>query len=167
MVISSSLAFLVKNLLQIGTIGNGCKLEHWSSTKSVNFFQDDTLTRNDYEPDICFWHAEKSKLSKPNQMQFPSPDLDVETLSDSTEKIDRGIKFEDYAQHGIKEYWIIDAEKQLVEQYVLEGNNYLLKHRAHNHEIIFGQVLQGFNIPALAIFNNDENVRALRELLKP
>jgi len=100
-------------------------------------------------------------------MQFPSPDLIVEILSDSTEKIDRGIKFEDYAQHGIKEYWIIDAEKQLVEQYVLEGHNYLLKHRAHNQEIIFVQVLQGFNIPALAIFNNDENVRALRELLKP
>jgi len=126
-----------------------------------------SLTRNDYEPDICFWHAEKSNLFKPNQMQFPSPDLVVEILSDSTEKIDRGIKFEDYAQHGIKEYWIIDAEKQLVEQYVLEGHNYSLKHRAHNHEIIFGQVLQGFNIPALAIFNNDENVRALRELLKP
>jgi len=112
-------------------------------------------------------HQQNLSTSFRTIQQFPSPDLVVETLSDSTEKIDRGIKFEDYAQHGIKEYWIIDAEKQLVEQYVLEGNNYLLKHRAHNHEIIFGQVLQGFNIPALAIFNNDENVRALRELLKP
>ena len=124
-----------------------------------------SLTRNDYEPDICFWSKEKSSQFKPQQMQFPAPDLVVEILSESTEKIDRGVKFEDYAQHQIAEYWIIDADKQLVEQYVLEDGNYSLKHKARNQETIFCQVLQGFNISAAAIFDKAENVRVLKNLL--
>jgi Uma2 family endonuclease len=124
-----------------------------------------SLTRNDYEPDVCFWRKEKSSQFKPRQMQFPAPDLVVEILSESTEKIDRGIKFEDYAQHGISEYWIVDADTQLVEQYILEEGKYLLKHKARNQETIFCQVLSGFNIPAIAIFDETENVRVLKSLL--
>ncbi len=42
------------------------------------------------------------------QSKFPAPDLIVEVLSESTEANDRGIKFEDYAAHGVVEYWIVD-----------------------------------------------------------
>jgi Uma2 family endonuclease len=125
-----------------------------------------SLTRNDYEPDICFWHNEKSSQFKPRQMQFPAPDLIVEILSESTEKIDRGVKFEDYAQHQISEYWIVDADKQTVEQYILEDGKYSLKHKAQQEETIFCQVLQGFNIPVIAIFDKLENVRILKSLLE-
>jgi Uma2 family endonuclease len=124
-----------------------------------------SLTRNDYEPDICFWRKEKSSQFKPRQMQFPPPDLIVEILSESTEKIDRGVKFEDYAQHQISEYWIVDADKQTVEQYILEDGKYSLKHKAQHEETIFCQVLQGFNIPVIAIFDKLENVRVLKSLL--
>lgn len=125
-----------------------------------------SLTRNDYEPDICFWRKEVSVQFKPNQMQFPAPDMVVEILSESTEKIDRGVKFEDYAQHQIAEYWIVDADKQLVEQYILEGGKYALKHKAQGQETIFSQVLIGFNIPAISIFDKTENVRVLKALLE-
>jgi Uma2 family endonuclease len=124
-----------------------------------------SLTRNDYEPDICFWRKEKSSQFKPRQMQFPAPDLVVEILSESTEKIDRGVKFEDYAQHGISEYWIVDADKETVEQYILEEGKYSLKHKAQHEETIFCQVLSGFNIPVIAIFDETENVRVLKSLL--
>ncbi len=124
-----------------------------------------SLTRNDYEPDICFWRKEKSSQFKPHQMQFPAPDMVVEILSDSTEKIDRGVKFEDYAQHGISEYWIVDADKETVEQYILEEGKYALKHKAQHEETIFCQVLSGFNIPVIAIFDETENVRVLKGLL--
>jgi Uma2 family endonuclease len=125
-----------------------------------------SLTRNDYEPDICFWGKEKSALFKPNQMQFPAPDLVVEILSESTEKIGRGVKFEDYAQHKIAEYWMVDADKQVVEQYILEEGKYSLKHKAQNHETIFSMVLPGFIIPAVSIFDQSENVRVLKTLLE-
>lgn len=38
-------------------------------------------------------------------------------LSKSTKKADRGVKFEDYAAHGVKEYWLVDPRRQTVEQY--------------------------------------------------
>ena len=124
-----------------------------------------SLTRNDYEPDLCLWRKEKASAFRPEQMQFPAPDLVVEILSQSTEKIDRGVKFEDYTEHQVTEYWIIDPDRQVVEQYIAEEGIYALKHKARNQEIIFCQVLPGFNIPARAVFDKDENVRFLRQLL--
>ncbi len=124
-----------------------------------------SLTRNDYEPDICFWGSNKSKEFRSKQMQFPAPDMAVEILSESTEKIDRGVKFEDYAQHNIAEYWIVDTEKQTVEQFVIEEGRYTLKHKAEKYETIFSQVLQGFNIPAVALFDKAENARVLKTFL--
>ena len=82
------------------------------------------LSRNDYEPDLCFFHKEKSSLFKPKQMFFPAPDLIVEVISESTEKIDRGIKFEDYEFHKVSEYWIINPEDKFVEQYVNIDDKY-------------------------------------------
>ena len=94
-----------------------------------------SLTRNDYEPDLCFFGKEKSKSFKRNQAQFPAPDFVVEVLSDSTEKNDRETKFQDYAAHGVGEYWIIDAEKETVEQYFLQDEKYelLLKSEQRRH----------------------------------
>jgi Uma2 family endonuclease len=52
-------------------------------------------------------------------MLFPAPDFVVEILSKGTARKDKGIKKEDYALHGVKEYWIIDPIKQTIEQYLL------------------------------------------------
>jgi Uma2 family endonuclease len=87
-----------------------------------------SLTRNDYEPDIVFFSKEKSRLFTKEQMHFPAPDLVVEILSDSAEKNDRSIKFRDYASHGVKEYWIIDADKNTIEQYINTDNEFQLVH---------------------------------------
>lgn len=85
-----------------------------------------SLTRNDYEPDIVFFSKEKTKLFTKQQMHFPAPDLVVEILSESTEKNDRTIKFKDYASHGVREYWIIDADKNILEQYINRDNEFIL-----------------------------------------
>lgn len=82
-----------------------------------------SLSRNDYEPDICFFSAERAAEFAPDQMHFPAPDFVVEIISQSTEKIDRGVKFLDYAAHGVREYWILDPSKQTLEQYVLTNES--------------------------------------------
>ena len=41
-------------------------------------------------------------------MKYPAPDFIAEILSPSTDERDRGIKFEDYAAHGVGEYWLLD-----------------------------------------------------------
>lgn len=123
-----------------------------------------SLTRNDYEPDICFFGLEKAKNFKRKQMQFPAPDFVVEVLSDSTAKVDRETKFRDYAAHCVREYWIVEAERETVEQYSLNDEKYelLLKAKDGNLESI---VLPGFNIPVRAIFDESINLQTLTKLL--
>ena len=123
-----------------------------------------SLTRNDYEPDICFFDAEKSKDFTEIQMQFPAPNFVVEILSRSTEKVDRETKFEDYAAHGIQEYWIIDPEKKTVEQYFLHDRRYDLFFKSAYGEIQ-SIVLAGFKIPIEAIFDEQTGYETLLKLL--
>lgn len=125
-----------------------------------------SLTRNDYEPDICFFGTAKAALFTPDQMRFPAPDLVVEVISESTERNDRGVKFEDYAAHGVQEYWIIDPDAETLEQYHLaEGeDSYRMVIKA-----MTGQVrsfaISGFEIPVRAIFDQEANQAALQTLL--
>lgn len=125
-----------------------------------------TLSRNDYEPDVCFWANPRAAAFTPDQMQFPAPDLVVEVLSPSTEATDRGVKFEDYAAHGVGEYWVIDPETEVVEQYALRGDAYHL-HLKLNGGQIQSLVVAGFAVPVRAIFDDGEKTAALRQLLQP
>ncbi len=123
-----------------------------------------SLTRNDYEPDICFFGNEKAKKLKRRQMQFPAPDFAVEVLSDSIEKNDRETKFQDYAAHGVQEYWIIGAEKETIEQYFLQNEQYELLLKSNSGEIV-SIVLPEFKIPIRAVFDESENLSTLEKLL--
>ncbi|HAO19758.1 MAG TPA: Uma2 family endonuclease [Desulfobacteraceae bacterium] len=123
-----------------------------------------SLTRNDYEPDVCFWSKEQSVNFKPRQTQFPAPDFIAEVLSPSTENNDRTVKFEDYAAHDVGEYWIIDPAFQVVEQYFLENDKYRLNVKADSG-ILKSRAVKGFVIPVLALFDEAENLAALRKIL--
>ncbi len=123
-----------------------------------------TLTRNDYEPDICYFRREVAERFTEDQMKFPEPDFAVEVLSPSTEEYDRDTKFLDYAAHDIAEYWIIDPVAKTVEQYQLRAERYelLLKSGAGEIQSI---VLPDFVIPVRAIFDEALQVQTLRALL--
>lgn len=124
-----------------------------------------SLTRNDYKPDICFFNTEKSKNFKSKQIQFPKPDFVVEVLSDSTERYDREIKFQDYEAHGIQEYWIIDAEKEVIEQYFLQDDEYEFFLKSNNGEIN-SVALPDFKVPIRSIFDEVENLSVLKKFLQ-
>lgn len=124
-----------------------------------------SLSRNDYEPDICFFKQETAATFTPDQMKFPAPDFIVEVLSPSTEANDRGVKLIDYAAHAIAEYWIIDPDAETVEQYQLDGDSYHLQHKLSSG-IISSTAVANFTIPVRAIFNEEENLAALQTILK-
>ena len=124
------------------------------------------LTRNSYEPDIVYFKKDKAKLFTDDQMIFPAPDLIVEILSPTTEKYDRGIKFTDYSLHGIKEYWIIDPVEYCVEQYLLKQDTYHLEYKGKTGSIT-SEVLAGFTIEIKAVFNEQESLKALQQILLP
>jgi Uma2 family endonuclease len=121
------------------------------------------LTRNDYEPDICFFNNEKTQKFRPKQMFFPAPDFVIEVLSDSTEKRDRGIKFTDYALHGVKEYWLINTDTQTVEQYILHENKFEFFQKISSGNIKSFEI-EGFEIPIKAIFDEEENFKFIISL---
>lgn len=125
------------------------------------------LTRNDYEPDICFWKTETAASFEDDQMEHPPPDLIVEILSKSTTGRDRGVKFEDYAAHGVTEYWIIDPVRKSVEQYRLDEATMAFASVAtlYNDDIINAITVPGFTIPINAIFDKGANMAALQTLL--
>lgn len=82
------------------------------------------LTRNDYEPDLCFFTAERAAAFTDDQTVFPAPDFVVEILSTSTAKTDRGIKRIDYALHGMREYWIVAPRPRACRAVSAPGQRY-------------------------------------------
>ncbi len=110
-------------------------------------------SRNDYEPDVVFFGSQKAAEFTPDQLLFPPPDLAVEVLSDSTRKTDYGIKFKDYAQHQIAEYWIVDTDNQSIEQYFLGNNNeYTLHQKLVGEGLLKSKVVTGFVMDISSIF---------------
>ena len=117
--------------------------------------------RNDYEPDIVFFGPDKAATIVDETMRFPVPDFIVEVLSASTEKNDRGVKFEDYAVNGVAEYWIIDPEKRVLEQYLLDGETYELALKAPAGPVS-STVIPGFRCEIEAFFDDHKNLEAIQ-----
>ena len=127
------------------------------------------LTRNDYEPDVAFWKTEKAATIKSEHNVYPAPDLIVEVLSKSSIKRDRVTKFEDYAAHGVTEYWIVDPNKKTVEQYFLPSEDstiYALKKKATLDDTLESEVIEGFILPVRAIFDAAANAELLANLFE-
>jgi Uma2 family endonuclease len=114
------------------------------------------FTRNDYEPDVVFWRKEIRDQFTNDLMIFPPPDLVVEVLSPSTEKNDRGVKMRDYAAHGVSEYWIIDPDQQVLEQYVLKNGQFELTMKSGSGDVRFAAI-PGAVFPVKAIFEDEQN----------
>lgn len=123
------------------------------------------FSRNDYEPDVVFFGREKAVAFTANTMKFPAPDLAVEVLSVSTESRDRGVKFEDYAAHGVAEYWIVDPDQEVVEQYLARDGRFELKLKSNSGDLT-SPTLGGLVLRIKAFFDPQENLMALQFLVK-
>ena len=123
------------------------------------------LTRNDYEPDICYFNRSKADKFDKKQTLFPAPDLVIEVLSTGTAKRDRGIKYDDYQAHGVEEYWIVDADELYIEQYHLVDGQYQLILKASEGRIR-SFALPGFEMPIQAAFDEDVNMQMLASILQ-
>src|SRR5262245_24784220 len=77
------------------------------------------------QPDLVF--LETARLAAVSQRGIEgAPSLVVEVLSPSTLLIDRNVKGQLYARHGIPHYWIADPEARTVEAFELAGPGYRL-----------------------------------------
>lgn len=73
------------------------------------------------QPDLIVVLAEHRSIVVPSRIRGV-PDLVVEILSPSTSEIDRSLKLRLYEQHGVPEYWVVDADAGEVSQYRLQAD---------------------------------------------
>lgn len=122
------------------------------------------LSRNDDEPDVCWWGPEKVATLRGDTMVFPAPDLVVEVPSPSTVAADRGVKFEDYADHGVGEYWIVDVDSRAVEQYLLQLERHALQAKWGMGNVLRWAAIGTIEVPVDAVFDDAAHAAALRQV---
>lgn len=69
---------------------------------------------NIVQPDVIFVSNERMNIVTEENIKG-APDLVVEVLSGSTARYDRVGKMEIYAEFGVREYWILDADAKVLE----------------------------------------------------
>ena len=81
-----------------------------------------------------------------------APDLSIEILSKSTAYRDLVQKKRLYSRFGVKEFWIVIPDEEVIEVYVLKDNTYLLYRSYSKDEMLESPYLTGFKIELKAIF---------------
>jgi Uma2 family endonuclease len=107
--------------------------------------------RTALQPDLMFISKARRGIIGPEYI-LGAPDLVVEILSPHRVAFDRVRKFEQYAQHGVEEYWIIDPVAESLEVYRLVGNNYSLEATLTGEEDLESPLLPAWKLPVRNLF---------------
>jgi len=105
------------------------------------------------EPDVILYTREhQDRIGK---KYAGVPDLAVEVLSPSTEKVDMADKMREYAEAGIPEYWVVDAETPHLEQYVLAQGRYAPPTLYGPGETVRAATLADLEFPLAQLYNRE------------
>ncbi len=85
------------------------------------------------QPDITIV-CDKSKLD--GHGCKGAPDMVVEILSPSTQRYDCLRKFSLYQRAGVREYWMIEPEAEMVSVFLQDENGYLMSHKVYERQDI-------------------------------
>ena len=110
------------------------------------------------EPDVLYVSAEREKLLGTDRNLSGAPDLVVEVLSPSTAHVDQGRKRWLYERYGVREYWIVDPEKETVKVYRLAKGSLRLDAEIARADgaaarFVSTPLLPGLEIPIAAVFD--------------
>lgn len=101
-------------------------------------YSDDHLIENVVQPDISVF-CNKKRLDEKGAVG--APDLIVEILSPSTAGKDLKTKLLLYQKYAVKEYWIVDPEKDTVEVIVLDESGKYNPGRVYGKEETVNSIL--------------------------
>ena len=110
------------------------------------------------EPDILYISRERSRVIAEKNIQG-APDLAVEILSSSTKARDRKVKWELYAEYGVREYWIVDPEARTVEVSVLEEGKYRLYAQYGEGDMLTSPMFPDLEIELARVFASPNYAR--------
>lgn len=80
------------------------------------------------QPDIVYVQTGRLSAISARGIEGP-PTLVIEILSPSSAHIDRSVKLQLYARHGVAYYWIVDPDARQIEAHVLGAEAYELAAR--------------------------------------
>lgn len=97
------------------------------------------------EPDVLFVARERLECLTDNFLDGPA-DIAVEIISPESRARDRGDKFYEYEQGGVREYWLIDPVRKQAEFYLL-GDDGIYRPALIGEDGIFrSRVLRGLEL---------------------
>jgi Uma2 family endonuclease len=102
------------------------------------------------QPDVAFISTERLNIIQ--RVIMGPADLVAEVISLGGRNRDRIEKRDLYEQYGVREYWIIDPESQMVDVLWLEAGRYTLAMRRQSGEIAASRLLAGFEVPVNSLF---------------
>lgn len=121
------------------------------------------LGRSGREPDVFYLAPEHMHRFRRTFVDGPV-DLAVEVISPESRVRDRGDKFREYAQGGVREYWIIDPDAETVDVYRLSDSNEYELVPLGDPPRVTSQVIPGFWLnPEWMWANRPSAVAAYRE----
>jgi len=99
------------------------------------------------EPDIVFVGRDRLALLGPQRFEG-GPDLVVEAVSPASVTLDRVIKFREYEQAGVGEYWIIDPRphQQQADFYVRDADGHFAPAPISDDGVYTSAVAPGFRL---------------------
>ena len=106
-----------------------------------------------YRPDCIFNRTQR--LAELRERIVGAPDLVVEVVSPSSRRMDSETKRNDYERIGVREYWLLDPERNAMTFYRLEGDHFV--ESAFSDEAFVSRAVPGFTL----------DLKRVRESFKP
>ncbi len=103
------------------------------------------------QPDLLFVSNDRLDILTAAGVQG-APDLVVEILSPGTAERDKGYKRALYAQHGVKEYWLVGTDAGTITVLLLEETGYEVVGTFGEGDTLTSPTLDGFRLRVDEVF---------------
>ena len=103
------------------------------------------------QPDLIFVSNARAHIITPANIQG-GPDLVVEILSPSTAERDKTFKRALYAEHGVREYWMVDTDAKTITVLLLGERGFAVEGIYGAGETLESPTLEGFALDLAGIF---------------
>jgi len=113
-------------------------------------------------PDVVFVLSERADRVRPTHLDGPA-DLVIEVISNDSRARDRGEKFYEYEQAGVREYWIVDPERKRAEFNVLSPEGFYDPAPVGQDGVYRSSVIEGLWIRVDWLWSRPSIIAVLRE----
>ena len=115
------------------------------------------------EPDLMFVARANADRMKPTYVDG-SADVVVEVVSPESVSRDRGEKYAEYEQAGVREYWLIDPMRESANLYVLDEQGLFRDAALEDGQLFRSQVLIGLSLDVALLWQ--DNLPNTRQVIK-